>query len=471
MSQPRGRTITQRVWNSVRGTMQLQGKKDAELLESVRVGDFNRVLKYLGRGAKIMYIGRGLRANNTFSPVIDRLWVTPGRDRTEVEIINDLDILRALSTISEAYISELSDVETTLTDAQGIQARMAGPGVVPGRLGDVYTTIALARQGRLLGNAAEITGALVPWINRSTSRETAEALRLASAGRGQGPRAMDGLGQARRHLVQAPRGNEYHVHNETNKFREKIPRILELIKRDLGGPKEYSNIEAIFEPIYTHIRTNSAFETKKVGPNSVLRAQWETDLGKIKDAVSGSVKEKKVQMGLIFDFIIKHTEITECFITGFVYDCSHAYANGHLSCYAGIIERTVSTLLDCIKGTNEGIFGEINEIIELGKTWRSITEEEREAYKLEWARFYDTWATNNKDLLKSTPWPARIEALMTSYGETVPPYVLEGIKILNPSDQIKSALQLDYDYEDPVAAGGRRKKTRRHRKSKRTRRR
>jgi hypothetical protein len=192
----------------------------------------------------------------------------------------------------------------------------------------------------------------------------------------------------------------------------------------------------------------------------------------VKRGVLGANLQKKVQMGMIFDFILKYKEITDCFIAGFIHDCTHAYSGGHLSCFLGIMERTVSTLINCIKGMNDGIFGELNKLMEgEKKTWDSLSDTEKEAYKGEWARFYQKWATDNKDTLKSTPWPARIEALMTAYGATVPAHVLEGIRKLNPDNQVKDSLELDYDYTDPVAAGGRRKKTRRHRKLKRTRRR
>jgi hypothetical protein len=466
--------------------MQSQAKKDAELIDSVRDGNYNRVLKYLGRGARVtqdtVYGGELMR----------RLRDDPNPNRTDEELINDINIFRALSRKTRDYIHILDRVENIFRDAQRA-ARATGASTAA-----IFAAMTNISQGRQRDEDAAIMNALRPWQDQQrAARIAAEEARITelrrtgalyaavnARTRPEPPWAREGMGQARRDLVTQPTDNAYHVHDETRKFIGKIPRILEVIKRDLANRKEYNDIDTIFEPLYTYIKTNSAFESKAVNsievkkanknnpaeyaPKMISRAEWISDLEKVKKGVLGSTLEKKTQMGLIFDFIIKHKKITECFIAGFIHDCTHAYTNGHLSCYMGIIERTVSTLLDCIKGMNEGVFGEINEIIGVGKTWDSLSEQEKEAYKGEWARFYDSWAKNNKELLKSTAWPDRIEALMTAYAATVPPYVLEGIKKLNPSDNIKDALELDYDYVDPVAAGGRRK-TRRYKKSKRTR--
>ena len=521
MSQrPQGRTLKRRalnglqgVWNGIRGPMQRQSTKDAELIKSVNNGDYNRVLKYLKRGANVNAVDEHqytpmvlavripdyniARLLLTKNPVLNhevfeelghtifRYYHGDEQDlqkhttavRFYRELVYKLPFDQRITQIDELHFRERQNREFQTTERRDLE-------------GNIAQTRAAAQEQLNLGRSPENARSIFTRRNELRMRanrgqqsaidelwELDAPRREANARAEAARRAADNAANLG---VLEPGAEISHVHRQAAKFSGKVPAILEVIKRDLGNPsvEMYEDIEAVFDrTLGKYIKESPDFESKAInsiqvnkangtkGPKILSRDEWIQDLERVKQGVLGANLLKKIQMGMIFDFIIEHKELTECFIAAFVHDCTHAYANGHLSCFPGIMERTVSTLINCMKGMNEGVYGELNKIIEgEKKTWDSLSDTEKEAYKSEWARFYQKWATDNKDTLKSTPWTARIEALMTAYGATVPAHVLEGIKILNPSDQIKSALELDYDYEDPVAAGGRRRKSKRTRR-------
>ena len=145
-----------------------------------------------------------------------------------------------------------------------------------------------------------------------------------------------------------------------------------------------------------------------------------------------------------------------------------------MSCYKGIIERTISTLINCIKGMNEGVFGELNEIIENNiKSWDELDKAKQGAYIQKWNEFLLNWSQTNKENegIKAMTPGERSEAAMTDFKkeEIVPKYVEDHIRSeLFPG---LTTMWDDYGFNSP--SGGRyRKKTRKHKKkSKRTRRR
>jgi hypothetical protein len=284
--------------------------------------------------------------------------------------------------------------------------------------------------------------------------------------------------------VYEQRNVAYHVHRETAKFSGKVPEILEVIKRDLGNPIEenYEDIEAVFDrTLGTYIKESPGFESKAInsiqvnnpngtkGPKILSRAEWIQDLERVKEGVKGANLVKKVQMGMIFEFIIKHEELTECFIAGFVHDCTHAYANGHLSCFAGIIERTISTLINCIKGMDEGVFGELNEIIENNiESWSELDKAKQAAYIMKWNEFLLRWsqANSENEVIKGMTAAERSNAAMSDFKreERVPRYVEEHIQAeLFPL--LTDGIWSDYGFNASTSVGGKRRKTRRNRKT------
>jgi hypothetical protein len=538
--------------------MQSQAKKDAELRLSAEAGDYNRVLKYLGRGAKItedtlhVIKGRIEDISNTDRPL----------DRDDFyNMQNNLNIFKLLTSkykttdyssmipIAEEAIRVRREEERRINierqeaqrraeeaeaardrarwaaaaryrqlDSAAVQARrraterrieaerelnLGGPGAGA----DAMATRAeraeaeadaaeSAADAAMVGNENEIAAARAWVVGARAAAVAAVRAQYEERQRRELERlwrrdaAADemvrGLRETRAERAAGRGNNALEVHIAFEKFSAKVPVILDVIKRDLGNPKEYPDIKAIFKPLYTYIKTNSAFKSKAInsirvkkpngtmGPRMVSRAEWISDLEKVEQGVSGSYQDKKDQMGLIFDFIIKHTEITECFIAGFVHDCTHAYSNGHLSCYKGILERTITTLINCMKGMNEGVFGEINRIIEDNiRSWDELDKATQGVYIMRWNDFLLKWSQTNAevdDIKRMNP-AERNEAVMIDFKreENIPRYVEEHIRAeLFPG--LTEGVWSDYGFNSPAGLGGRRRKTRRYRKSKRTRR-
>ena len=461
MSQPRGRTITQRTWNVVRGPIQSQEKKDAELIKSVVARDYNRVLKYLGRGAKV--------TEDTLRDLIERIRDISNtrrrlRNITFGEMHEDIQIFKALTNKYKTtnYSSMVPIAEEALRFRQEEKER-------------------IDREIREEQQRREATRTAMDAEMRAYEEGRAAARHAARAAQEAEWAAVLAVEEERR-ARQGTRGNDaQEVHKEFKKVGEKVPIVLEVIKRDLGNTKEYSDIETIFEPLYTYVKTNPAFKSRainsiqvknpngKMGPKILSRAEWISDLDRVKEGVGGSYEDKIVQMGLIFDFIIKHTEITDCFIAGFIHDCTHAYSNGHLSCYMGILERTITTLINCMKGMNEGVFGELHKIIEDNiESWDELDKGTQGAYIITWNEFLIKWSQRNAEVgdIKGMNPAERSEAVMVDFKkeENVPKYVEDHIRAeLFPG--LTEGVWSDYGFNSPAGVGGRRRKTKRHRKN------
>jgi hypothetical protein len=275
----------------------------------------------------------------------------------------------------------------------------------------------------------------------------------------------------------AERVNAFHVHKEFDKFKSKIPSIIKIIKEDIGKDKKYSDFGGFLDnSIGKYIETSPEFEEKQVNseevvnknkksykPKTLKRKQWIADYNKLKGRLVHAEHHHKIQIGNIIDFVSKH-HLKECFISGFLYDCAHAYegnaSHDQMSCHAGIIERSMSTFFNCIKGKDDGVFKKLNDIIDDDvKTWAELDKSKQAAYIKAWNKFLFEWSRNKAEnnSVKGMKPEERSDAAMEAFKieEHVPNYVEEHIRSeIFPG--LKNAWE-DYGFN---SSGGGRKKTR-----------
>ena len=494
------RSLVMRIFNSVRGPTQKQDVKDSKLIQYIREKDYNKVSKYLNRGANVNVVDA-----NGKTPIEHALTVAllPDSDFVRADLPNFIigfSIARLLLTknpileppLFNKLITILRSIVNIAKRENNIEKHTNGVRlyrelvytIEPNQrhiyINNLQFHETLNRELQFLHKRREI---------RKTNKGTNVQARLQEQLRifNEQEEIHRIAAEQEQRRLGVPVEDAYHVHRESDKFREKIPEILGIINRDLENPDpvKYEDINAVFDTLARHITERPEFESKAInsiqvnkpdgtkGPKVLSRAEWLIDVGKVKEGVIGSSSDKKIQMGLIFDFIIKHKELTDCFIVGFISDCTNAYANGHISCYAGIIERTISTLINCIKGMNEGIFGELNEIIEGNiKSWAELDKGKQAVYIMAWNQFLIDWSKKNNSVqnIKDMEPRARSDAAMADFKrkEYIPSYVEEHIK----SELFEGLNDMWEDYGFNSQGGGRyRKKTRKYRKkSKRTRR-
>jgi len=504
------RSLVMRIFNSVRGPMQKQAVKDSKLIQYIREKDYNKVSKYLNRGANVNVVDAEGKTPMEHALIVALLPDSEIQTPTLPNFIIGFSIARLLLTKKPQFwnlisfnklIIILRSIVNIAKRENNIEKHTNGVRLYREL---VYTIEPNQRYIYIINlQFHETLNRELQFLHKSKEIMTQEGINIEATLQEQ-LRIFNEQEEIHRIAAEqeqrrfaAPVEDAYNVHRESHKFIQKIPEILGIINGDLNNgdlkkpdPVKYEDINAVFDTLAGHITRSPEFESKAInsiqvnkpdgtkGPKVLSRAEWLIDVEKVKQAVSGSTSDKKTQMGLIFDFIIKYKELTDCFIVGFISDCTNAYANGHISCYAGIIERTISTLINCIKGMNEGIFGKLNEIIEGNiKSWAELDKGKQAVYIMAWNQFLIDWSKKNNSVqnIKDMEPTARSHAAMADFKseQPIPSYVEEHIK----SELFEGLNDMWEDYgfnshDGNSHDGGRyRKKTRKYRKkSKRTRR-
>jgi hypothetical protein len=243
--------------------------------------------------------------------------------------------------------------------------------------------------------------------------------------------------RAARGAAAAAAGNNYkQIHRQTSKFKSKIPRMLAILKDDLGEDRLYHNIiEFIDARIGTYLKVSPEFDSKTVNSKVVIpKAVWITDYELVisqlrKDERHVCDNDKNI-LGTIIDFVFKHN-IQECFVSGFIYDNAHAYEatnKSPVSCYAGIIDRCVTTFINCIMGKTGSVFTELNKLLINIRSWEDVDKASQATYIKDWNKFVDEWARSNltNDSIIEMTAPERSEAVLAAYkveNEAWPGYV------------------------------------------------
>jgi hypothetical protein len=284
------------------------------------------VLKYLNRGAKV--------TENTLNRVYTNVWNGMMSDnRTFEQLKNDVKIYRKLLyklllPIDEMlyYLDRLHHGEEHIRD-KILEDDLRGVDFNQMR---IVRQEYLEREIAAKRAAAEeqIRFGRDPHHRKSIfTRETEIQMRTAH-------RNNDARREAARNIDTRPAApvidfsahfhdmDPFHVHDETKKFREKVPMILNIIKNDLypdsNPDKEqyindrYINIKKVFdETLVKYIKENQEFESKAInsiqvnkpngtrGPKILSRVEWLVDLNRIKQGVSDTYLEQKIQMGMI----------------------------------------------------------------------------------------------------------------------------------------------------------------------------
>jgi hypothetical protein len=199
------------------------------------------------------------------------------------------------------------------------------------------------------------------------------------------------------------------VHRVAATFRDKLPLIAGIIRTDLGEVGErtqYPSLIAHLDATVGHCISESPIFESKNKPNSSEkrdRSVWKVDYSSVRQALERalvSMSEDHVKFSEdILDFVFKYT-LEECFVSTFVYDSAHAYEGNaranETSCPGGVAERIYTTLFDCIKGSNEGVFGELNKILQGEiKSWEDLDRATKKAYIENWNTFFQKWTQEN----------------------------------------------------------------------------
>ena len=226
------------------------------------------------------------------------------------------------------------------------------------------------------------------------------------------------------------------VHRVSAEFKEKLPLVAVAIRNDLSkargdlseDPQYPSFIEHLDATIGNCVRNSSLFESK-MKPNSKQvrsRQEWLSDYDRVKARLTSaliSMPPDLIQLlGDILDFVFKHL-LEECYVSNFLYDTAHAYEGegreNESSCPAGATERVYTTLFNCIKGKNDGVFGELNRILEgeQATLWKQLDKATQIAYGKEFDNFVMEWAQDNKDNdeVKKMTGAQRNEAVLAAF--------------------------------------------------------
>jgi hypothetical protein len=232
--------------------------------------------------------------------------------------------------------------------------------------------------------------------------------------------------------IEGPRGPRVdcmEVHRVSATFKDKLPLVAVVIREDLGaGPQHPSFIEHLDATVGKCVRESPLFESKKKPNSSEVRTReaWLSDYDRVKARLTSalvSMPPDLVQMlGDILDFVFKHG-LEECYVSNFLYDTAHAYEGegraNESSCPAGATERVYTTLFNCIKGMNRGVFGELNRILggEQPTSWGELDKASQTAYQQEFDRFVLKWAQanlENGEVQNMTP-VQRNEAVLAAF--------------------------------------------------------
>jgi hypothetical protein len=207
--------------------------------------------------------------------------------------------------------------------------------------------------------------------------------------------------------VPAPRVDCMEVHRISATFKDKLPLIAVVIREDIGaGPPHASFIEHLDATVGKYVSESPLFESKKKPNSSEVRTRelWINDYEKVKARLNTaliSIPPHLVQLlGDILEFVFKHG-LEECYVPNYLYDTAHAYEGegraNESSCPTGATERVYTTLFNCIKGMNRGVFGELNRILvgEQGTSWEELDKASKIAYQREFDSFVLEWAQAN----------------------------------------------------------------------------
>ena len=281
--------------------------------------------------------------------------------------------------------------------------------------------------------------------------------------------------------------DSFHVHHEAAKLNKKIPMIIKVIKKHIPS-NDYSDfVNFLDEKVKTYLETSPDFKQKTVNSEHyaegnasgkrkykarvLKREDWLQDYNAVKKQLVSSVDhildEQKERLGSIIDFVFKN-DLQECFTMGFIYDNAHAY-NGNSdhrlnpeSCFGGILERAVSTFVNCIKGMTGGPFTELSAILEdTPLSWDELDKSTKAEWIREWNDFLTKWAIENLEnpTIKSMPPKLRSQGFLEVFTHTKspPPYVIEHFK----KEFLKGLDGLWEDYGYNAEGGSRVRKTRR----------
>jgi hypothetical protein len=508
------RSFGQRIWNAARSLKQPSSEINSKLLQAVLANDANRVVKYLNRGADVNTRDIDDDNNTVLMISVKKGQYNIGKlllkKKPKLDLYNSrrddvFDIIKRVIFYDMQYnpinfkegveffrllVSKLpvGDKHTKLIDLHHFEHELREKELQKALRENPNNQAAIRIRFAGLEIEARRRDARENVADGMDSDFTErEALRIrADAGN---RNAIDELDRERQRervfaqqranptftheqaerAAQAAPVDAFHVHREAGKFQEKLPIIINIIKKDLGTAKDYSDIIEFFDStIGDYIRTSPVFEKKNANAKkNIKRDVWIKDYNTIKDRLGGSSPNIKIQIGSIIDFIFKH-ELQDCFIVGFVYDAAHAYEGNtcheELSCYGGIIERVTSTFINCIKGLEGDVFDDLYEIIADDiTTWDALSKDKQVAYTMKWNNFIMEWAQqklSNNDVSSFTE-EERSNAVMRDFKERegIPTYV---------EDHIRSELfPIPWeDYGFNASGGGKTRKSKR--KNKRT---
>lgn len=318
----------------------------------------------------------------------------------------------------------------------------------------------------------------------AAAREAAEAARVAAlVARGRWGRQRFGeVGTGRR-------VDGMHVHIESAKYLKFIPGIVSIIQKEIGV-KDYSDIMThIDSTIGNFLRTDEEYLKYKFNSGIQTRDKWIADYTRVIDRLSTNIahatKEQKDMMGYIIDCVFKY-DLQSCFCRGYIYDTAHAYDGDEVheeygstvSCWAGSVERVLTTFINCIKGVNEPVIVKINDLIEEKKTegvtsWKDLDKPTQVSYIKDWNNFFEEWVKSNvsnnsvKRLNSNSKKVSIMTAFKASRGNSqLPSYVEDYIK----NELLREIAWEDYGFNSENggqggAEGGRRRKTRHKRKT------
>jgi len=283
----------------------------------------------------------------------------------------------------------------------------------------------------------------------------------------------------------APRVNCMEVHRVSATFKDKLPLVAVVIREYLGEVTKYDSFIDHLDATIGKYVDSPVFNSKKT-PNSGKerkREEWLNDYKRVKARLTSallSMSPDLIQLlGDILDFVFK-TNLQECYVPNFLYDTAHAYEGegraNESSCPAGATERVYTTLFNCMKGMNTGVFRDLNRILGEVTSWEELDKSTQAQYQQEFNTFLLEWAQANleNEEVKKMNAEGRNKAVLVAFKAsrqlTLPPFV-EGF-FRNQLSEGSKYLWQDYGFNSENRAntggsqGGRRTRHKKRRKTK-----
>jgi hypothetical protein len=382
----------------------------------------------------------------------------------------------------KVYAGNFTDDEGREYVNLSISAIATGPVIAP--LGNQWAWAA----GRVARSTAQDAATAEDAVRRGGSRaRAADAQRIAEYARVAAV-AVDGetaVAAVAAVAPAAPRVDCMEVHRVSATFKDKLPLVAVVIREYLGEVTKYNSFIEHLDATIGNYVDSPVFNSKKT-PNSGKerkRGEWLTDYKRVRARLTSalvSMSPDLIQLlGDILDFVFK-TNLQECYVPNFIYDTAHAYEGegraNESSCSAGATERVYTTLFNCMKGMNTGVFRDLNRILGEVSSWEELDKSTQAQYQQDFNRFLLQWAHANleNEEVKKMKAEERNEAVLVAFKASrqlaLPPFV-EGFFRTQLSEGSKYLWQ-DYGFNSENSPntggsqGGRRTRHKKRRKTK-----